>query len=323
MMTYKEINEFLMSFNTTSYNRSQIGNSKQIIISIYEFLNKLNISKENIDIIISNIAYLNKDNTNIALYLELLSKSIGFATQYDLREVIKVVKEIHDIYFKSSANILLEEYLHDTNDNRIRKLFLNRNNKYLIKNFESDTALSYISDLKLATAIVLEQKEYKEFINYIDNFENYQDSYSPLLVFKTYRKIRKQLKEDKRLFWDILFGNEYIVALNKHSMPINEIFKKNIYNNYKRNKKVDSEQLTVQLDLFSYLEESTREDIINVNEDLNSFQLCTIYNSSDLPNYEEEKDLIMYYEKLLNNKDMIVLPKLKNQVVASYQYELN
>ena len=46
MMTYKEINEFLMSFNTTSYNRSQIGNNKQIIISIYEFLNKLNLSKE-------------------------------------------------------------------------------------------------------------------------------------------------------------------------------------------------------------------------------------------------------------------------------------
>ena len=101
MMTYKEINEFLMSFNTTSYNRSQIGNSKQIIISVYEFLNKLNLSKKNIDIIITNIAYLNKDEINIALYLELLSKSIGFATSYDLREVIKVVKEIHDIYFKS------------------------------------------------------------------------------------------------------------------------------------------------------------------------------------------------------------------------------
>ncbi len=323
MMTYKEINEFLTSFNTTSYNRSQIGNSKQIIISIYEFLNKLNISKENIDIIINNIAYLNKDNTNIALYLELLSKSIGFATQYDLREVIKVVKEIHDIYYSSSAIILLEEYLHDTNENRIRKLFLNRNNKYLSKTFESDLALSFISDLKLASAIVLDQREYKEFIGYIDSFETYQDSYSPLLVFKTYQKVRKQLKEEKRLFWDILFGNEYVVALNKHNMPINEIFKKNIYSNYKRKNKVASEQLSVQLDLFSYLEEKEEEEIININEDLKSFQLCTIFNSSDLPDYNEEKDLIMYYEKLLNNKDAIVLPKLKNQMVASYQYELN
>lgn len=323
MMAYKEINEFLMSFNTTSYNRSQIGNNKQIIINIYEYLNKLSISKENIDIIINNIAYLKIDNTNIALYLELLSKSIGFATQYDLREVIKVVKEIHDIYYSSSANILLEEYLHDTNENRIRKLFLNRNNKYLSKNYNSNLVLISISDLKLASAIVLNQKEYKEFIGYIDNFETYQDSYSPLLVFKTYQKVRKQLKEEKRLFWDILFGNEYVVALTKHNMPISEIFKKNIYKNYKRKSKIASEQLSVQLDLFSYLEEKEEKEIININEDINSFQLCTIFNSSDLPDYNEEKDLIMYYEKLLNNKDAIVLPKLKKQIVTSYQYELN
>lgn len=323
MMTYKEINEFLTSFNTTSYNRSQIGNNKQIIISIYEFLKKLNVSKENIDIIISNIAYLNKDNINIALYLELLSKSIGFATQYDLREVIKVVKEIHDVYYNSSSNILLEEYLHDTSENKIKKLFLSRNNKYLSKSFASKVSLDYVSDLKLASAIALNQKEYKEFIGYIEYFESYQDSYSPLLVFKTYLKVRKSLKEEKRLFWDILFGNEYIVALNKHSMPINEIFKKNIYSTSKRKNEDTSKQVSVQLDLFSYLEESEEEEILTINEDLKSFQLCTIFNSSDLPDYNEEKDLIMYYEKLLNNKDMIVLPKLKNQMVTAYEYELN
>ena len=323
MMTYKEINEFLMSFNTTSYNRSQIGNSKQIIISVYEFLNKLNLSKKNIDIIITNIAYLNKDEINIALYLELLSKSIGFATSYDLREVIKVVKEIHDIYYKSSTEILLEEYLHDTNESRIKKLFLNRNNKYLMKNFETETALSYLADLKLACAICLSTKEYKEFISYLNNFEVYKDSYSPLLVFKTYNKIRTNIKEEKRLFWDILFGNEYTVALVKHNMPINEIFKKNIYSNYKGKKKPSSKQMSVQLDLFSYIEEIDEEDIVNIEENIKSFQLCTIYNSNDLPEFNKEKDLILYYEKLLSSKDMIVLPKLKNQKVVSYQYELN
>ena len=69
MMSYQEINEFLTSFNINSYNRTQIGNSKQLIITIYEFLSKLNLSKSNIDTIISNIAYLNKETTNIALYL--------------------------------------------------------------------------------------------------------------------------------------------------------------------------------------------------------------------------------------------------------------
>ena len=168
MMTYQEISEFLTSFNINSYNRAQIGNSKQLIITIYEFLNKLNINKDNINTIISNIAYLNKDKTNIALYLELLSKSLGFAHNYDLKDVLSSVKEIHDIYYKSSALVPLEEYIHDTTDERIKKLFLNRNSKYLMKNFESNEALSAISDLKFASAIALDQKEYKEFLIYID-----------------------------------------------------------------------------------------------------------------------------------------------------------
>lgn len=319
MMSYQEINEFLTSFNINSYNRTQIGNSKQLIITIYEFLSKLNLSKSNIDTIISNIAYLNKETTNIALYLELLSKSLGFAHNYDLKDVLKTVKEIHDIYFKSSVLIPLEEYIHDTTDERIRKLFLNRNNKYLMKNFESPEALKAIGDLKFASAIVLDSKEYKEFLSYIDEFEKFQDFYSPLLIFKTYNKVRKELKNEKRLFWDILFGNEYVVALTKHSMPTKDIFKKNIYSNYK---KKSSKQIAVQLDLFSYLEED-EEDSEYITEDINSFQLCTIYNSNELPDFEEERDLLLYYMNLIKGKETIILPKLKNNRIASYQYNLN
>lgn len=320
MMTYQEINEFLTSFNINSYNRTQIGNSKQLIITIYEFLNKLDLKKDNIDTIISNIAYLNKETTNIALYLELLSKSLGFAKQYDLKEVLKRVKEIHDIYYKSSAIVPLEEYIHDTNDERIRKLFLNRNNKYLMKNFESPEALKYISDLKLASAIALDSKEYKEFLSYIDEFEKFQDFYSPLLIFKTYNKVRKELKTEKRLLWDILFGNEYVVALTKHNMPTKDIFKKNIYSNYKSKK--STKKIAIQLDLFSYLDED-REEETHITEELSSFQLCTIYNSNDLPDYEEEKDLLMYYKNLTKGKETIILPKLKSDSLASYQYNLN
>ena len=320
MMSYQEINEFLTSFNINSYNRTQIGNSKQLIITIYEFLSKLNISKQNIDTIISNIAYLNKDTTNIPLYLELLSKSLGFAHSYDLKEVLKTVKEIHDIYYKNSADIPLEEYIHDTADEKIRKIFLNRNSKYLLKIFESPKALSAIGDLKFASAIALDSKEYKEFLSYIDEFEKFQDFYSPLLVFKTYNKVRKQLKNDKRLFWDILFGNEYVVALTKHNMPTKDIFKKNIYSNYK--KKSSSKQIAVQLDLFSYLEED-EEDSTYITDDLNTFQVCTIYNSNDLPEYEEEKDLLLYYQRLTRGKETIILPKLKQKQVSAYQYKLN
>lgn len=320
MMTYQEINEFLTSFNINSYNRTQIGNNKQLIITIYEFLSKLNINKSNIDTIISNIAYLNKDNTNIALYLELLSKSLGFAHNYDLKEVLKEVKKIHDIYYKSSALIPLEEYIHDTTDERIRKLFLNRNNKYLIKDFESPEVLSAIGDLKFASAIALDSKDYKEFLSYIDEFEKFQDYYSPLLIFKTYNKVRKNLKNDKRLFWDILFGNEYVVALTKHNMPTKDIFKKNLYSNYKN--KSSHKQIAIQLDLFSYLEED-EEDSSYITEDISTFQLCTIYNSNKLPDFEEEKDLLLYYKNLIKGKETIILPKLKSNKISSYQYNLN
>lgn len=321
MMTSQEINDYLTSFNINSYNRAQIGNSKQLIITIYEFLNKLSLKKDNIDIIISEIAYLNKDKTNIALYLEILSKSLGFAHTYDLKEVLRTIKSIHDLYFSSSALIPLEEYIHDTSDERIRKLFLNRNSKYLLKSFESNEALIAISDLKLASAITLESKEYKEFLSYIDEFEKFQDYYSPLLVFKTYNKVRKNLKVSKRLFWDILFGNEYVVALTKHNMPTKDIFKKNIYSNYKKKKK-SSKGISIQLDLFSDLEDYS-EVPHYIQDELSNFQLCTIFNSKDLPDYIDEKDLLLYYLRLVKGKDAISIPKSKKRNISTYQYNLN
>ena len=189
-----------------------------------------------------------------------------------------------------------------------------------MKNFESPEALKYISDLKLASAIALDSKEYKEFLSYIDEFEKFQDFYSPLLIFKTYNKVRKELKTEKRLLWDILFGNEYVVALTKHNMPTKDIFKKNIYSNYKSKK--STKKIAIQLDLFSYLDED-REEETHITEELSSFQLCTIYNSNDLPDYEEEKDLLMYYKNLTKGKETIILPKLKSDSLASYQYNLN
>ena len=64
------------------------------------------------------------------------------------------------------------------------------------------------------------------------------------------------------------------------------------------------------------------EDLIfNLDYLINANKIA--FNNSDLPNYEEEKDLVMYYERLLNNKDMLILPKLKNQEIRTYQYELN
>lgn len=313
-MTYKEISKSLSSFNTNSYNRSQIGNKKQTIINIYELLKKLNINSKNIEILIRNIAYLNYEEINIPLYIELLSKSYGFINIYELKDVIKVVKEVHNLYFKSSPNIPLEEYLHDTPETRIKKIFLNRNNKYIMKNFTSPEYLNYISDLKLASAIELNQKEYKEFISYINEYEKYQNTYSPLSIFKTYRRLRKYLKDNSQLFWDIFFGNEYIVGLIKYNIKIEDIYKKNIYHNYQKK----SSKEALQLDLFTYQEE-TIEPEIKPLEDLKVIQFYTIYNSNK---FIEEKELLNSYHNLLNSKEKIELPKLKENK-NNYVYNVN
>ena len=97
MSTYEEINQFLSQFNTNSYNREQIGNNKQLIIKIFEYITKFNVYKKQEETIINNIAYLKKDSLNIPIYLELLSKSISYLDTYKLKDVIQVVKQVHDI----------------------------------------------------------------------------------------------------------------------------------------------------------------------------------------------------------------------------------
>ena len=123
MSTYEEINRFLSQFKTDSYNREQIGNNKQLIIKVFEYITKFKVYKKQAETIINNIAYLKKDSVNIPIYLELLSKSIGYLDTYKLKDVIMVVKQLHDIYRESANKIELDEYIHATDDEKTRKLF--------------------------------------------------------------------------------------------------------------------------------------------------------------------------------------------------------
>ena len=42
------------------------------------------------------------------------------------------------------------------------------------------------------------------------------------MMYKNYKKIRKNLKGLSKLFWDLLFGNEYMVALVKYPVYLLE-----------------------------------------------------------------------------------------------------
>ena len=314
MKSILEINEFLKHFNYNSYNREQIGYDKKNILTIYEFLKKLNIPEELIVSLINNIAYFKVRDLNIPLFLEILSRSISFLNLYDLSELIKVVKEVHDVYYDNARQIPLEEYLHDTEETRLEKLFLDRNNKYLIKVFNNE---QYINELKFASALALDNKEYKEFLSYIDDFISVKDYYSPLVVFKTYSKLRKHLKDLSKLFWDIYYGNEYLVAFNKHGLKLTDIYDKDsiIANPTKENTE------PVQLDIFTY--QDYVEDEIKLPEEYKLFQISSLYDSINLPEANTEKDLLAYYNNFLNSREVINLPKLKSQTSSNYIFEIN
>jgi hypothetical protein len=304
MSTYEEINQFLSQFNTNSYNREQIGNNKQLIIKIFEYITKFNVYKKQEETIINNIAYLKKDSLNIPIYLELLSKSIGYLDTYKLKDVIAVVKQIHDIYNVNANRIELDEYIHATDDEKTRKLFLTLNNKYLNRSFTTEDVLPYVNNLKFALAVELSNKEYQDFINYIDNFENFQNTYSPLMMYKTYLRVRGSLKDLSRLFWDLFFGNEYMVALVKHNISIKDVHSKPFSTKSpKTNKVYNHEQLQLEL-----------------SDTLDKFQIATIFKSNLHTDYETEKDMLDYYERLCKfNTEMIILPKLKNN--SNYLYQ--
>lgn len=305
--------KFLIKFNVSSYNRTQIGNDKPTIIKIYDFLQNINISQNDIEVVINHLAYLSKDEINLSLYLDLIAKSLGFQEEFDLEEILFIVKEIHDIYNENSNKVPLDDYLKEKSENRVRKIFLNSNNKYILKSFKQHSALNYVAELKFAAAMALNQKEYQDFSNYVDNYDKFQETYSPLLMLKSYLKVRNYLKGITKLFWDILFGNEYVVSLNKHSISTSQIYNSNIYNN----SNTLTPKNTVQLDLFTY--QDYKEIIHTKNVD--TFQLCTIYNSRKYPDFEKEKDFIMYYRNLADAKDSLDLPKLK-QSANNYVYNI-
>ncbi len=310
-----EINEFLKHFNYNSYNREQVGYDKQIIIAVYEFLKKLNIPEELIISLINNIAYLKNDKLNIPLFLDILSRSISFINLYELNELIKVVKEVHDIYYENTREVSLEEYLHDTEETRLEKLFLDRNNKYLLKDFNNE---QYINELKFAAALILDNNEYKDFLSYIDNFATAKEHYSPLIVFKTYTNIREHLKGLSKLYWDIYYGNEYIVAFNKHGLKITDIYDTDTL--VKKHEEKTPKDF-IQLDLFTYQEYEEVE--IKLPNGPQVFQLSSLYSKINLPEVETEKDLLAYYNKFLNSREVINLPKLKTVNNANLTFETN
>ena len=310
-MTHKEINMFLSSFNTQSYNKEQIGNDKAIIINIYEFLKRLNLTEDKITELILHIAFLRKKDVNLPVFLEILSKSLSYDTVYDLKDILDISYRVHNLYEDNLVD--LTDYVHETNDYRLKDLFL-YNNKYIAKRFYEEETLGYIDELKLAAAIELDKNEYKDFTDVVNNIE--KKLYSPITNLNTYLRIRPNITGLSKLFWDIFFGNEYLVALVKNNLNVAEIYEKNFTATVEKPKKA---QEPVQLDIFTYQDDEEPK----LFEDVNAYQISYIFESGKLPQLELEKDIIDYYKSLLENKQSIVLPKINDKKYTSYVYETN
>ena len=311
-MTYKEINMFLSSFNTQSYNKMQLGSDKVVIINIYEFLKRLNLSDEKINEIMLHIAYLRKDEVNVPVFLEILSKSLSYERCYELKDIIDISLRVHSLYEDNYVD--LTDYIHEPSDSRLRKLFL-FNNKYITKTFYEEETLGYIDELKLAAAIELDKNEYKDFTDYLNNIK--KKNYSPISNLNTYLRLRNKITGLSKLFWDIFYGNEYLVALAKGNISIADVYEQYFNNTQIEKPRKNSEP--VQLDIFTYQEIEETPKV----EEINAFQISYIFESDKLPQLDAEKDILEFYKSLLNNKRLIVLPKLKTKKYGSYVYETN
>ena len=123
-----------------------------------------------------------------------------------------------------NEQITLDEYIHLTEEEKTRKLFLTLNNKYLNRHFITEDILPYVGDLKFALAIELSNKEYQDFINYIDNFELFQNTYSPLIMYKTYDTNEySAIGYDDKWGYYYAYSNQRIYLLNNNLDLVKDI----------------------------------------------------------------------------------------------------
>lgn len=294
-MSIQGVGEFLSHFNCNSYNRTQIGNDKQLVIRIYEYLDKIKLSDEDKELVISNISYL-KNDIDIPLFLEILSKSLGYTEEYSLSKVIKVCKEVHNTYIDCINEISMEDYIHLTNDSRLKKIFIPNRNKLYNE--------QYLNDLRFASAIKLNNKEYTEFLSLLES------NSKTLLVFNKYLILRNTLNEEVRLYWDIIFGLEYILVLNKINIPYEDIFKKSNKVTISKPKELEN---PIQLDIFNY-EEPTSIALANIS----IFQIDIIYKTDNIPDIDKETELLDYYNNIVKRNKYITLPKLRGKQSNKY-----
>ena len=291
--------EFLNNFDFNKYSVDLLGSDKKSITKVFEYLVKQDMDKPLIKAIINHIATYSRDNINIPLFLCLLSVSLGYMPEYNLDLVLSTVKNVHDIYCNSAPKIDFDEFAHLKEDEMLWRVFV-INGKVIPRLF-NDTDFNYINDLKFSCAVNLQNNEYQAFVNNI--YENDNDQ---LVMFNIYKGLRMNISKVNRIYWDIIFGINYLLTLDKYDVDVNKIYSGT------SKARLENERDYIQLDIFNY------KDFDKTDNKYKVFQINNCYNNLDIPKLDENK-LISFYRSLVENKDFVFLPKYKEH--NNYNYK--
>lgn len=275
------------------------------LFDISQFLKSLNISKKSQKQIKNFILYHLNDDIDIAIFFNIFSRTINLLKHLSLLELLNIIKDVQAIYIKKEKISLSQ--LTSLNENKITNLLYYDKGLEIKKSLNMLNNNKYLSELRFAAALVLNQKEYTSFINplkmpVIKDFNAYN-------LFNTYSKLRYNLSKESLVFWDIFFANEYLIELNKLNINIKNI-KTNINDqnysyicNYK-NKYVEQfglitkeENITKYTNNYIYNPEETKYSTLQLTE------LYDIYIPLEYFNQQIVKSSI---------KSHIEFPKLKS-----------
>ena len=311
-----------------NYNETQLGSNEDKISRIKQYLKKLKITYTRRETIIDFLSFQLEEDINCALFLDILSKSLNFIDTMELNDLLKVIKNVHDIY-ENVTDLNLNEFINLSQDEAIDRLYIGSEIK---RSFEKESLDQYLNNLRFTAAINLNNKEYRNLFNSLSNNITYSAHY----IFNLYKQLRKNLDLETLTFFDIYFANEYLIELHKININISEITSRRTSTNYNRKTNyksyyaqkfeyVDDLRPSLQLDIFTLtkIDEYTKFENIYINNydlfEFEEFQVSNLLEIEDLPIEETKYGIKKIIE---NSKERFILPKAKetnktNEIITS------
>ena len=302
-----------------NYNETQLGSNEDKISRIKQYLKKLKMTYTRRETVIDYLAFQIEEDINCALYLDILSKSLNFIDTMELNDLLRIIKNVHDIY-ENVTDLKLNEFINLSQDEVIDRLYIGSEIK---RSFAKEELEQYLNNLRFTAAINLSNKEYKNLFNSLSNNITYSAHY----IFNLYKQLRKNLDLETLTFFDIYFANEYLIELHKININISEITSRRTSANYNRKANyksyyaqkfeyLDDLRPTLQLDIFTVdkIDNYTKFSNYYISTyetfEFEGFQVSNLFEIENLPIEETKYGVKKIIE---NSKERFSLPKVKHE----------